>query len=313
MAKSRKPGDTAGSKTVEPLSDFDPPPISAEGGAEREDFAPTDAAVPDVPVEPADTAERAQGTAGSLVRLESDHLLRPRPARLQPQRRTFSGRPIIELFHVGMRYTREALVLDDVSLRIDKGEFVLLSGPSGAGKTTLLKLIFCAKRPTQGQIIVAGHAVHKLQRRSIPYLRRNIGVVFQDFKLLQERTVFDNIAFTLEVLGRPRHEVRRRVQYMLRRMALLDKGHLLPKRLSGGEQQRVAIARALINEPAIVLADEPTGNLDPALSGQIMSLLADANVRGTTVVVATHDPHLLRHARRRVIELERGRIVERPK
>ncbi len=216
---------------------------------------------------------------------------------------------IIQMFHVSKRYTRDSLALDDVSLRLDKGDFVFLAGPSGAGKSTLLKLLFCAEKPTRGQIIVAGLNAHRLQRASVPYLRRNIGVVFQDFKLLPRRSVFDNVAFALEVLGRPRREVARRVTTMLRQVGLGDKLHVLPTRLSGGEQQRVAIARALVNEPAILLADEPTGNLDPDLTLEIMRLLEEANARGTTILVATHDPHLLRNFNKRVVTLERGRLV----
>ncbi len=217
--------------------------------------------------------------------------------------------PIIQLFHVTKQYTRDSRALDDVSLRIEKGDFVFLAGPSGAGKSTLLKLLFCAETPTKGQIIVAGRNVHRIRRASVPYLRRNIGVVFQDFKLLHRRPVFDNVAFALEVLGTPPREIRRRVTAMLRQVGLGDKMHVLPSRLSGGEQQRVAIARALVNEPAILLADEPTGNLDPDLTIDIMNLLREANVRGTTVIVATHDPLVLQRFPKRVLTLERGRVV----
>ena len=217
--------------------------------------------------------------------------------------------PVIQMFHVSKRYTRDSLALDDLSLTLEKGEFVFLAGPSGAGKSTLLKLLFCAEKATQGQIIVAGLNVHRLRQPSIPYLRRNIGVVFQDFKLLQRRSVFDNVAFSLEVLGRPRREIQRRVTSVLRQVGLGDKLLTHPKRLSGGEQQRVAIARALVNEPAILLADEPTGNLDPDLTLEIMKLLEEANARGTTVLVATHDPNLLLSRRKRVVTLEGGRLV----
>ncbi len=217
---------------------------------------------------------------------------------------------IVQMFHVSMRYTRDSLALEDVSLKLDKGEFVFLAGPSGAGKSTLLKLLFCAEKPTQGQIIVAGLNVHRIQRDSIPYLRRNIGVVFQDFKLLNRRSVFDNVAFALEVLGRPRREIKRRVINVLRQVGLGDKLLHSPQRLSGGEQQRVAIARALVNEPALLLADEPTGNLDPKLTVDIMDLLCEANARGTTVVVATHDPSVLDRYRKRVITIEAGRVVD---
>jgi cell division transport system ATP-binding protein len=273
------------------LIDFDAPLVQSEGGTERQRTPAADAL--EVPVGPSTQLP-----------------LPPSPVLPEPiaQRRHRSP-PIIQLFHVGMRYTRQTRALDDVSLRIDKGEFVLLTGPSGAGKTTLLKLVFCAERPTDGQLIVAGQGVHHIRRSSIPYLRRNIGVVFQDFKLLSDRSVFDNVAFALEVLGRPRRQIAPRVNAILRRVGLADKAHLPPNRLSGGEQQRVAIARALVNEPAILLADEPTGNLDPALTTEIMTLLTEANLRGTTVVVATHDPELLRRAHKRVITLDAGRLV----
>jgi len=221
-----------------------------------------------------------------------------------------AGEPIVQFFHVSKVYAQEHRALDDVSVRIDKGEFVLLAGPSGAGKSTLLKLIFCAEPPTSGQIVVSDVSVHRIQRASIPYLRRNIGVVFQDFKLLYRRPVFDNVAFALEVLGLPRAVIRQRVTRVLHQVGLGSKIHLSPGRLSGGEQQRVAIARALVMEPAILLADEPTGNLDPALTIEILDLLVDANVRGTTVLVATHDESILRRFRRRTLTLEGGRLIE---
>jgi cell division transport system ATP-binding protein len=229
---------------------------------------------------------------------------------LAEPRRLRAVEPIIQFFHVSKVYAQEHRALDDISLRIDKGEFVLLSGPSGAGKSTLLKLIFCAEPPTTGQLVVSDISLHRIRRPSVPYLRRNIGVVFQDFKLLYRRTVFDNVAFALEVLGMSRHEIRARVTRVLHQVGLANKLHLLPGTLSGGEQQRVAIARALVNEPAILLADEPTGNLDPELTVTIMNLLIDANIRGTTVIVATHDPSILRRYRRRSIALKDGRIVE---
>ncbi|MEZ4473394.1 MAG: cell division ATP-binding protein FtsE [bacterium] len=217
---------------------------------------------------------------------------------------------MIQLFHVSKIYAQEHRALADVSLRIDKGEFVLLAGPSGAGKSTLLKLLICAEPPTSGQIVVSDVSVHRMRRASVPYLRRNIGVVFQDFKLLYRRPVFDNVAFALEVLGLPRAEIRRRVTRVLHQVGLGTKLHLLPGRLSGGEQQRVAIARALVIEPAILLADEPTGNLDPALTIDILNLFVDLNVRGTTVLLATHDETILRRYRQRTLTLEAGRLVE---
>jgi cell division transport system ATP-binding protein len=216
---------------------------------------------------------------------------------------------MIQLFHVTKAYPGDPPVLTDVNLTVDKGEFVFLTGPSGAGKTTLLRLVFCAEKPTRGQILVGGRNVARIRDASVPYLRRNIGVVFQDFKLLPHRTVLDNVAFTLDVLGTPRSESRERVLRMLKLVGLQHKAESLPLKLSGGEQQRVVIARALVNDPTILLADEPTGNLDPALTVEILDLLCEVNVRGTTVVVATHDATLLERYQKRVIRLERGRVM----
>jgi cell division transport system ATP-binding protein len=215
---------------------------------------------------------------------------------------------MIRLFHVTKRYTRDACALNDVSLRIEKGGFAFLTGHSGAGKSTLMRLLFAAEKPTEGQVMVAGHSISRLTESSVPILRRNIGVIFQDFKLLSRRTVFDNIAFVLEVLGRPRREIEERVRTVLRQVGLEHKSKSLPLRLSGGEQQRVAIARALVGEPLVLLADEPTGNLDPALSTEIMRLLESVNARGTTVLVATHDIKLTETFHKRVITLENGRV-----
>jgi cell division transport system ATP-binding protein len=223
--------------------------------------------------------------------------------------RTSGPAAMIQMFHVYKAYPGDPPALADLNLHVRKGEFVFLTGPSGAGKSTLLKLIFLAERPTRGQILVGGLNVARLRESGVPFLRRNIGVVFQDFKLLPRRTVADNVAFTLEVLGVPRSEVNERVMRMLKRVGLEHKANVLPPRLSGGEQQRVVIARALVNDPAILLADEPTGNLDPALTLEIMDLLCDVNVRGTTVVVATHDQTLLERYDKRTIRLERGAIV----
>jgi cell division transport system ATP-binding protein len=216
---------------------------------------------------------------------------------------------MIQMFHVEKTWPGEQPSLQDINLRVEKGEFVFLTGPSGAGKSTLLKLVFAAEMPTAGQVLVGGHNVGRMRASGIPYLRRNVGVVFQDFKLLPHRTVAENVAFTLEVLGTPRREVADKVQRMLQRVGLSHKANALPPQLSGGEQQRVVIARALVNEPTILLADEPTGNLDPALTLDIMDLLRDVNIRGTTVLVATHDHSLLERYRSRVIRLEKGRVV----
>jgi cell division transport system ATP-binding protein len=216
---------------------------------------------------------------------------------------------VIQLFHVRKEYTGDAPVLDDITLRIEKGEFVWLTGPSGAGKSTLLRLLFCAEQPTSGQIIVGGRNVGRLPQAAVPYLRRNIGVVFQDFKLLDNRTVLENVGYALEVLGASDSDIRERARKRLAQVGLSQKAGSLPRRLSGGEQQRVAIARALVNEPTILLADEPTGNLDPSLTESTLQLLFDANARGTTVIVATHDRGLLQRWHRRTVGLSAGKLV----
>src|SRR5262249_13972033 len=217
--------------------------------------------------------------------------------------------PMIQMFHVTKAYPGDPPALVDVNLTVEKGEFVFLTGPSGAGKTTLLRLVFCAEPATRGQILVGGRNVARIRQASVPFLRRNIGVVFQDFKLLPHRTVLDNVALSLDVLGVPRPEARARALRMLKLVGLQHKVESLPLKLSGGEQQRVVIARALVNEPALLLADEPTGNLDPDLTLEIMSLLAEATVRGAAVVVATHDTSVVDRYQKRVIRLEKGRVV----
>ncbi len=216
---------------------------------------------------------------------------------------------MIRLFHVVKQYTQDERALDDVSLKLDKGEFAFLTGHSGAGKTTLMRLLFAQETPNAGQIIVDGRQLNRMTARERPALRRNIGVVFQDFKLLQRRTVFENVAFAMEVLGRPRREIRERVHSVLKQVGLEHKTKVLPVRLSGGEQQRVAIARALVNEPKVVLADEPTGNLDEPLALEIMRLFESCNARGTTVLVSTHDHRLTEVFKRRVLTLAGGRLV----
>jgi len=216
---------------------------------------------------------------------------------------------VIQLYHVTKQYSGEAPALRDVSLRVEKGEFVFITGPSGAGKSTLIRLIFCAESATSGQLLVFGRNLAKVKPAQIPYLRRAIGVVFQDFKLLPDRTVAENVAFPLEVRGLSAKEVRRKVQGMLRSVGLELKGSKFPLSLSGGEQQRVAVARALVGEPALLLADEPTGNLDPERTQEVMELLHAANARGTTVVVATHDRGLLEQYKKRILALENGKLV----
>ncbi len=216
---------------------------------------------------------------------------------------------MIQLFHVFKEYPGEGPALADVTVHVKKGEFVFLTGPSGAGKSTLLKLIFCAEPATSGQLLVFGKNVSKMRPSAVPYLRRNIGVVFQDFKLLPDRTVAENVAFPLEVRALVSKEVRRKLTQGLRAVGLEHKQHKFPLSLSGGEQQRVAVARALVGDPALLLADEPTGNLDPDRTLEVMDLLGGANARGTTVVVATHDRSLLERYKKRVIALEAGRVV----
>jgi cell division transport system ATP-binding protein len=216
---------------------------------------------------------------------------------------------VIQLFHVTKEYPGDGPALQDVTLEIDKGEFVFLTGPSGAGKSTLLKLIFCDEPATSGQLLLFGKNVAKIRAAAIPFVRRNIGVVFQDFKLLPQRTVLENVALPLEVRSLPDREIKKRVRALLRSVGLEHRADKFPPSLSGGEQQRVAVARALATDPALLLADEPTGNLDPDRTLEVMDLLHGASARGTTVVVATHDRSLLERYKRRVVVLERGRLV----
>ena len=216
---------------------------------------------------------------------------------------------MIHLFHVEKQYGTEAPALSDVSLEIRKGEFVFLTGPSGAGKSTLLRLVFCAEPPTEGQLLVFGRNVAKIRASSVPYVRRSIGVVFQDFKLLEHRTLAENVAFPLQVKGVRPAEVARRVTQALRGVGLEHRAGRFPLSLSGGEQQRAAVARALVGDPAILLADEPTGNLDAERTAEVLQLLEAANARGTTVVVATHDRSLLSRHKKRVVTLEGGRVI----
>lgn len=217
---------------------------------------------------------------------------------------------MIQLHNVSLSYQKDATALQNISLKIARGEFVFLTGPSGAGKTTLLRLLYGALVPSRGQVLIDGQNISRLTTSQLPFLRRGIGVVFQDFKLLQNRTVFENVAITLEVLGWGRTDIGKRVMYILRQMGMEGKIHLTPQRLSGGEQQRVALARALVNDPKILLADEPTGNLDDANKTQILNIFKEANVKGTTVVVATHDRRLIEQAHYRLVGLSNGELVE---
>jgi cell division transport system ATP-binding protein len=216
---------------------------------------------------------------------------------------------MIQAFHVYKQYDRESMALTDVTLNVEKGAFCFLTGPSGAGKTTFLKLVFREELPSQGQILVGGRNVTAIPNGQIPELRRSIGVVFQDFKLLKRKTILENVAFVLRILGIPSREQKRRAFAALKAVGLHHKMHSFPLQLSGGEQQRVAIARALINEPMLLLADEPTGNLDPEMAQEIMRLFLEVNARGTTVLVATHDRDMIQRMGKRVIALEKGRVA----
>ncbi len=216
---------------------------------------------------------------------------------------------MISLQHVTKVYRNGTVALDDVTVDIDKGEFVFIVGPSGSGKSTFIRLLLKEEEATKGDIYVAGKDLAKLSRWKVPHLRRNIGTVFQDFKLLPDKTVFENVAFALEVIGKPKHVIDQRVPEILEYVGLADKLNNYPDELSGGEQQRVSIARACVNRPLVLLADEPTGNLDPSTSVDIMRLLDKVNRIGTTVVMATHDQAIVDAMRRRVIELDAGRVV----
>jgi cell division transport system ATP-binding protein len=216
---------------------------------------------------------------------------------------------MIQLFHVHKEYPGDGPALSDVTLEIDKGEFVFLTGPSGAGKSTLLKIVFCAEPATSGQVLLFGKNVAKVSGAGVHLVRRNIGVVFQDFKLLPYRTVAENVALPLEVLGLPEREIRKRVRLLLRSVGLEYRYDKFPPSLSGGEQQRVAVVRALAHSPALLLADEPTGNLDAERTLEVMELLNNANARGTTVIVATHDRSILARYKKRIVTLDGGRVV----
>jgi len=217
---------------------------------------------------------------------------------------------MIHFYHVTKRFDRYSTALQDVTFHIEKGEFVFLTGPSGAGKSTLLKLILRQITPSEGQIIVNGRNLNAMKPSQLPYFRREIGMVFQDFKLIERMTVFENLSFILTVLNVPPKEHKKKAYHALRSVDLHHKLNAYPLQLSGGEQQRVAIARALINDPLVLIADEPTGNLDPDLSQEIIQIFAEANLRGSTVLLATHDRELIRSSGRRVILLEHGRILE---
>jgi len=217
---------------------------------------------------------------------------------------------VIEAQKVSKMYSRGVYALRELSLRIDKGEFVFLTGPSGAGKSTLLRLLLRQEIPTEGRLVVGNRDLARLSLRQVQAYRRSIGFVFQDFKLLTNKTVLDNVAFVPRVLGMAPAQQQRRTFQVLKWVGLQHRMTAFPQELSGGEQQRIAIARALVNDPVIILADEPTGNLDPDLSLEIMNLFREINARGTTVVVATHDRELIRRVGRRTLSLDHGSVVE---
>ncbi|AIS52957.1 cell division ATP-binding protein FtsE [Thermoanaerobacter kivui] len=216
---------------------------------------------------------------------------------------------MIKFINVSKTYNKDIIALSNVSFEIENGEFVFIVGPSGAGKSTLIKLLLKEEEPTTGTIIINKKDITKLKRREIPYLRRSMGVVFQDFRLLPNKTVFENVAFAMEIVGASHKEIRRRVPMVLSLVGLSDKADNYPQQLSGGEQQRVSLARAIVNEPSILIADEPTGNLDPDTSWEIVKLISEINKRGTTVVMATHAKDIVDAMKKRVIALEKGNMV----
>jgi cell division transport system ATP-binding protein len=216
---------------------------------------------------------------------------------------------VIKLTNVFKTYAKGGLALKDITFHIAKGEFAFLTGHSGAGKSTVLKLIYADEQPTDGEVRVSGYVVTDLSPRDVPHLRRRLGIVFQDFRLLEDRTAEENVAFALEVTGARRSTIPARVMRVLTQVGLAAKAGAYPKELSGGEQQRVAIARALVNEPQVLLADEPTGNLDERATRGVFQLLRDINASGTAVVMATHDLEMVRTAPYRVIELQEGAVV----
>lgn len=215
---------------------------------------------------------------------------------------------MINLYNITKIYPNGAKALNDVSLTIQKGEFIFLVGPSGAGKTTLIKVIFREELPTRGQLLFNGKNISRIKGREIPYLRRKIGMVFQDFRLLPQKSVFENVAFAMEVTGASSRNIKSRVPVVLEQVGLADKANVFPSQLSGGEQQRVCIARAIVNNPPLLIADEPTGNLDPDTSWGLMKLLNDINRMGTTIIMATHARDIVDSMKKRVVAMSGGRI-----
>ncbi len=216
---------------------------------------------------------------------------------------------MIDFENVSKTYPNGTHALYDVTLHIDKGEFVFIVGASGAGKSTFLKLIMHEETPSSGEIIINGKATSKLKRRQVPYLRRHMGIVFQDFRLIEKMNVFDNVAFAMRAVGESSATIKKRVPYVLELVGLKGKMKNKPSELSGGEQQRVSLARALVNNPEIIIADEPTGNVDPEMSHEIIELLTEINAKGTTVVVVTHEHDLVREFHQRVIAIDHGKII----
>jgi cell division transport system ATP-binding protein len=216
---------------------------------------------------------------------------------------------VVELRNVMKKYPNGTVALQDINLKVDKGEFIFLVGQSGSGKSTLVKLLLKEEDATEGEVFVNGYDVTAMDRTEVPYLRRSLGVVFQDFRLLPNKTVYENVAFAMLITEALPKEIRRQVPMALALVGLSRKANMLPHQLSGGEQQRVALARALVNNPSLLIADEPTGNLDPETSWEIIKLLSEVNQRGTTVIVATHEKHIVDEMKKRVVAINRGLIV----
>lgn len=216
---------------------------------------------------------------------------------------------MVEFRNVTKKYPNGTVALKNANLKIDKSEFVFIVGPSGSGKSTIIKLIMKEEDPTEGEVIVNGLSVSSISKKEVPYLRRSLGVVFQDFRLLPNKTVYENVAFAMQITEALPKEIRRQVPMALALVGLSRKANVYPSQLSGGEQQRVALARALVNSPSLLIADEPTGNLDPETSWEIMKLLAEVNHRGTTVIVATHEKSIVDAMKKRVVAIDRGTLI----
>lgn len=216
---------------------------------------------------------------------------------------------MLEMIDVSKIYPGGSVALQDINVRIEQGEFVFIVGPSGAGKSTFFKMLFREVLPSSGKVIVNGHDLVKMTDKEIPYFRRQLGIVFQDYRLMPDRTVYDNVAFAMQVIETPYRKIKRRVNDVLDLVGLRKRAHAYPTELSGGEQQRIAIARAIVNDPILLIADEPTGNLDPETSWEIMDIFREVNKSGTTIVMATHDREIVDEMEKRVIAIEHGHIV----